>query len=218
MSRRCALYLTHLRATRHSDGEDEVRRPIEDVSAPLGSILWAEQANYHAWAPRGQVECTCEFKAKAALLVGAFMERMAALEPVFGFASAWDEYRHRNHLVSKIRYRSGVTGTSEQFIGRDTSKYVPGLYWLTLLPEALASRHDVPLAEVAKVALEHTRLAGGQHLFRFHERPEDWAERRQALDEVCASLPGVFNIADVKRLVAGVTDDGELDRIVSPWR
>ena len=215
-----------LRPDRHSLGEDERGKPIEDVEEyldglsndPVPPFLRGEGVSYNISAPGNvPVKCDCELHGPPHL-VETFLTHMAAANPVFGYACTWEELEHRNHLVSKIRYRSGVTGTSEQFIGRDTSKYVPGLYWLTLLPEALASRHGVPLAEVAKVALEHTRLAGGQHLFRFHERPEDWAERRQALDEVCASLPGVFNIADVKPLVAGVTDDRELSRIVSPWR
>lgn len=202
-----------LRATRHSEGEDEVGRPIEDISAPLGSILWAQQANYHAWAPGGQVECTCEFKDKAAPLIRGFMERMARLDPAFAFASAWDEYRHRNEL--DVRLRSVRIQT---FIGKDLRKHIPGVYWLTLLPDALSARHGVRLAKLEEAALEHVPLGGGQRLFRFHDEPGAWRGRTQELDELCAALPGVFNIADLRSRLVGVTEEREFDAVVDPWR
>ena len=202
-----------LRTTRHSDGEDAVRRPIEDVSAPLGSILWAEQASYHAWAPTGQVECRCEFKTRAAPLVGDFMERMAALKPVFGFASAWDEYRHRNQLDVRLRIVR-----IQAFVGKDLTKYIPGVYWFTLLPDALTERHGVPLAKLEAAALEHVALGGGQRLFRFHDHPGAWRGRADELDGLCAALPGIFNIADVRARLVGVTEEKEFDAIVDPWR
>lgn len=210
-----------LRAARHSEGEDEVRRPIGDVidfSISLGNrgaILWAKHANYHVWAPRGgRVACTCEFKAKP-LLVTAFMKRMSALNPVFGFAAAWDEFRHRNQVVVKLR-----VGTSEEFLGMDVSEYVPGVYWLTLLPNALAKRHCVPLAELEMAALEHEALGDGQRLFRFHERPDAWRGRADELDELCDKLPGVFSVAVVRRELARakVTELSEYNEVTRRWQ
>ena len=87
--------------------------------------------------------------------------------------------------------------TVESWVGRDPQKYVPGFYWLTLLPEALAKKHGVPFAAVEQVAQEHIELEGGQHFFRFYKRPEDWVET-PAVTELCASLSGVFYIEKVK--------------------
>ena len=207
----CALPGT-LRATRHSDGEDEVGRPIEDATARLGSILWAQQANYHAWAPGGgQVECTCEFKVDPPL-VQAFMERMATLAPTFGYVCAWEEYLHRNQIVVKLR-----TGTLEAMLGKDLSKFVPGLYWLTVLSGSLAETHRVPLAELEAAALEHVALGGGLRLYRFHDHPAKWRARADELDALCASLPGVFNIADVRARLVGVTELSEYREVTRPW-
>ena len=141
------------------------------------------------------------------------MERMAALEPVFGFAAAWDELRHRNQL--KVSLRIVII---EAFVGMDLSKYTPGLYWLTLLPEALAERHGVPLAKLEAASLEHVALGGGQRLFRFHDHPDAWRERADELDGLCADLPGIFDIADLRAQLVGVTEEKDFDAIVNPWR
>ena len=200
-----------LRAKWHSEGESDIRRPIESL-CHVGNVLWAKCANYLVRAPGGPVECTCEFKTDP-LNVRAFMERMAALSPAFGFASAWDELRHRNQLDVRLRIVRAQT-----FIGMSISKYVPGLYWLTLLPDALRARHGVPLAKLEEAALEHVALGGGQRLFRFHDHPDAWRERTDELDGLCATLPGIFNIADVRSRLVGVTEEKEFDAIVKPWR
>lgn len=208
-----------LRATRHSEGEDEAQLPIENVGRfstsldHLGSLLWGARANYDLWAPGGgQVECICEFKVDPPL-VQAFMERMATLGPTFGYACAWEEYLHRNQIVVKLR-----TGTLEAMLGKDDlSKFVPGLYWLTVLSKSLVETHRVPLAELEAAALEHAALGGGLRLFRFHDHPAKWRERADELDALCASLPGVFNIADVRARLVGVTELSEYREITRPW-
>ena len=211
-----------LRATRHCLGEDEVAQPIEDVamflrslsSDQLGPMLRAKGARYTVSAPGDKrVECMCQFNARAMPRVRDFMERMAALKPAFGFASAWAENAHRNQIDVRLRlYRVQV------FLGQDICKYVPGLYWLTLLSEALAERHGVPLSEVRQAALEDVDLGGGQRLFRFHDDPAKWRERADEIDAVCAAVPGIFNIADVRARLVGVTEEREYEAIVDPWR
>lgn len=211
-----------LRATRHRLGEDKVAQAIGDVGRFVGSLsadelapmLRAKGADFDISAPGDKpVKCTCQFKARGIPLVRCFMERMAALKPVFGFAAPWDEYRHRNQLDVRLRpYRV------QEFVGRDLLKCVPGLYWITLLPDALAERHGVPLAEVERAALNRYSLDGGQRLFEFHDHPDSWRERVDELDGLCATLPGIFNIADLRARLVGVTEEKEYEAIVDPWR
>ena len=68
---------------------------------------------------------------------------------------------------------------------------------MTLLPSNLARQHGVSLAAVEHIALEHVKLEGEQNLFRFYDQPEDWQETSVVAD-LCASLPGVFDIEKVK--------------------
>ena len=214
----------NLRATRHSQGEDEAGRAIDDIEQYLaslkgGPLLRGKGTLYDISAPPDlPIICNCYFNTTPPSLVRTFMERMAALgTTVFGYACTWEELQHRNRIFAEID--GGKGGTSEGFYGTDISKYVPGLYWLTLLPEALAERHGVPLAEVSQAALEHVDLGGGQHLFRFHDHPEDWRKRTDAMDDLCARLPGVFDVHEVRRLVAkGVKTFAELHDILHPWR
>ena len=121
-----------------------------------------------------------------------FLIQMSMARPLFGFACALGERERRNRVTTQ----QGVN-TFESWVGRDAQKYVPGFYWLTLLPDSMAKQHGVPLAAVGAVALEHVELEGGQHLFRFYERPEDW-QATSVVAELCASLPGVFNVEKVE--------------------
>ena len=208
-------------ATGHCEGEDEVARPIGDVAEFLASlssdnlapILRAKRAQYViSGTGHLPITCLCEMKVEPSLAT-ALMERMAALAPVFGCASTWDEQQHRNQLDVRL-----YAFRQQEFVGRDLSKCVPGLYWLTLLSEALAERHGVPLAKVERAALEHAAPGAGLHLYRFHDHPGDWRARADELDALCASLPGVFNIAEVRERLIGVTEEKEYDEIVRPWR
>ena len=219
----CAL-ADVLRPMRYSQGEDRAGKAIGDVelyvaSVKGGPLLRGKGTLYDISAPPDlPILCNCYFNTTPPSLVRTFMERMAALgTTVFGYACAWEEKQHRNRIFAEID--GGKGGTSEGFRGTDISKYVPGLYWLTLLPEALAERHGVPLAEVSQAALEHVDLGSGRHLFRFHDRPEDWRKRTDAMDDLCARLPGVFDVHEVRRLVVkGVKTFAELHDILRPWR
>ena len=203
-----------LRPTRHSEGEDDFGKPIDDRfvnSLRSGPYLRGDGVDYDVWTPRGKaVEVMCYFTDPA--LAAPLLERMAMLNPVFGRACAWEELLHRNNVRTKL-----PQGTPSGWVGRDYNRWVPGLYWLTLLHEAFAERHGLPLEEVGKAALAHTALGGGQHLFRFHDHPEAWRERRRELDALCAALPGVFNIADVHARLAGVTDIKGWSEAIDPW-
>ena len=206
-----------LRPTRHKHGQDEAGLPIGDVEGYLaspssGSWLFGKGVSYRF----GWDDCQCVLDVEPDLAV-TFMERMAAAAPTFGYACAREELDHRNRLFVEID--GGRGGSSESLQGIDLAKYVPGLYWLTLLPETLAARHGVSLDEVSRMALEHVDLGDGQHLFRFCDRPDDWRQRAGAIDEFCARAPGMFDIHHVRRLVGGgVKTFAELDEITDPWR
>lgn len=141
-----------------------------------------------------------------------FLVRMSTARPLFGFACAPAEREHRN----RVTVQQG-SNKIENWVGRDTRKNVPGFYWLTLLSETLAKRHGVSSAAIEAVAHEHIALEDGQHLFRFYERPEDWQETN-AVTELCASLPGVFSIDEVKPQLSAAKNFLELNSMLRDWR
>ena len=87
--------------------------------------------------------------------------------------------------------------TIEGWLGRDLEKKIPGLYWLTLISEALANRHNVSISSLAGAALEHSELGRGQHLFRFYDRPDEWRDS-VAVAGLYAAHAGIFNLELVK--------------------
>ncbi len=137
---------------------------------------------------------------------------LSKVQPIFGFACMPVERERRNRVTTQ----QGVN-TIESWVGRDTQKYIPGFYWLTLLPHALMKRHGVSLDLVEGVAREHTELDGRQHLFRFYERPEDW-HATSVVDELCASLPGIFDIEEIKPRLSTAKDFLELNSLLREWK
>ena len=69
-------------------------------------------------------------------VVRDFLIHMAAPRPFFGFACTQEELEYRNRITVKF----GIN-IMESWVGRDTRRYIPGLYWWTLLPASLAEQH-----------------------------------------------------------------------------
>ena len=90
---------------------------------------------------------------------------MAAPRPFFGFACTQEELEYRNRITVKF----GIN-TMESWVGRDTRRYIPGLYWWTLLPASLAEQHGIPLSILVRASQEHIELEGQQHLLRFYDK------------------------------------------------
>lgn len=141
-----------------------------------------------------------------------FLAYMSKAKPIFGFACMPGEREWRNRVIAKQG-----SNKIESWVGRDTQNYVPGLYWLTLLPDVLAKQHDVPLTAVAAVAQKHVELGSGQHLFRFYERPEDWQET-SAVTDLIASLPGVFDVEKIRPQLLAAKNFLDLNALLREWR
>jgi hypothetical protein len=209
-----------LRPTHYSEGEEEPRTPIHNIKNYLESLANAKVPPFLTGPglmydiglyDRASMRCYCYLKVNPSL-VKELLIHMAKLHPVFGFACVADEEIYRNRVTVK----QGVN-TIESWVGRETQKYLPGFYWLTLLPKVLAEKHDIPLLAVDKVAKEHIELEGGQHLFRFYDRPEDW-QVSSAVTELCASLPGVFDANKVKPQLLAARNYFELNHMLKNWK
>lgn len=192
--------------------DDQKRFSVFLAKSKSGFFLLGSQVTYSIRVALGKpLVCDC-FIDVAPVLAKQFLEHMSKAKPCFGFACAPSEREHRNRVTAQ----QGAN-TIESWVGRNTQKYVPGFYWLTLLPDALAEQHGIPLSSVEQVAHEHVELEGGQHLFRFYERPEDW-QTTNAVVDLCASLPGVFNIEKIRSRLSGVESFLELNSKLQEWK
>ncbi|MEW5849141.1 MAG: hypothetical protein AB2A00_10010 [Myxococcota bacterium] len=131
---------------------------------------------------------------------------------VFGFACETEEYHHRN------RYERSLVGRHISYwVGRDASKYLPGVYWLTVVSRprlAAAELGTESLGAVGKVL-----SLGADHVaLQAFDKPADWLAHSERLDRFCHDAPGVFSL---QRIRAGLDrlDPGEaLDEAVKGWR
>lgn len=192
--------------------DDEKRFAAFAAESKSGFFLLGPGVTYSLRVATGKpLVCDC-FIDVAPKVAEKFLEHMSKAGPVFGFACAPGERERRN----RVKVQQGSSAI-ESWVGRDTQKYVPGLYWLTLLPNALAERHGVPLAALNAVAQGHIELEGQQHLYRFYERPEDW-QTTSAVTQLCASLPGVFDVQRVTPQISAAKNFIELNSLFQEWK
>jgi hypothetical protein len=145
-----------------------------------------------------------------------FFHHMLRLKPAFAFACLTEEREQRNRFKAKLRLPSGGNISLEAWVGRDLERYIPGLYWLTLLPSELADRHDVSLSFLSEISVEAT-FNNGLNVFRFYDAPESW---RSAVDvaRTIASSPGIFNIARLVSLIPEGSSYESAQRVLSDWK
>jgi hypothetical protein len=210
-----------LQPTHKSLGENEaativgdVKKFIQDFELPSSGVyLRNVSALYDIRKLRnGNLVCCGYFDEIPLDGVKDFLIHMATARPIFGFACVPEEREQQNRVTTK----QGVN-TIESWVGRDTQKYIPGLYWWTLLPASLAERHGVSLHTIAGVALEHVELEGQQHLFRFYEKPEDWRSAT-VMAELRSSLSGVFDVERVRLQFERARTFLELNALVDAWK
>lgn len=166
-------------------------------------------------------------------LAVTFFKCLAEHKPVFGFAcydperipdangsyvishsEVTSEYDHRNcHFITLGK------NNIEAGIGRNLEKYISGVYWYTLLSDKLLEQHGVKLADLSAEALANETLGDGSlHLLKFFERPEDWKENANRLDDLCERVEGVFSRRSVDAAVAGITNYFEYNEAIANWR
>jgi hypothetical protein len=192
--------------------EDHKRFADFRARSQSGFFLLGETVTYSFRFAIGKpLICDCFIDVRPDVAI-QFLIQMSMVQPLFSFACAPDEREHRN----RVTVRQGADKI-ESWVGRDTQRYVPGFYWLTLLSERLVRRHSVSLAAIEEIAQDHIILGGDQHLFRFYAQPEDW-KKTNAVSELCASQPGVFNVEEVKPVLLTAKNFLELNSMLRDWR
>lgn len=166
-------------------------------------------------------------------LAATFFKCLVKQKPVFGFACSdpervpdasgsyiishedvASEYDHRNTYFITLGKNNIESG-----IGRKLDKYISGVYWLTLLSDGLLAKHGVKLADLATEAMTNETLGDGSlHLLKFFEKPEDWKENADRLDDLCERIGGVFSRRSVEKAVVGITNYQEYDEAIAQWR
>jgi hypothetical protein len=208
-----------MRPKQFSDEENNLSRrwPIDQlesfysISAQQDIFLFASDFNCSLIAHENeQMNIFCEVK-KDSDVARELLRALVALHPLFGYACLYEERLYSNRVVTK----QGIN-TVESWVGRNIEKYIPGLYWWTLLPENLMERHGVPLDRLKMCALQHIEMGDGLHLFRFYDRPEEWREAFNR-SRVRLSLPGIFDVEKIRPKMEDAQTFLNLIGIVQDW-
>ncbi len=181
------------------------------AEAKSGFFLLGEGLTYSLRIAQGRpVLCDCFLEASADL-ARQFVAHMSQVNPIFGFACKPGERERRNRVAIQVG-----ANKIEGWVGRDTQTCLPGFYWLTLVSEALAQRHAIPIEAVAAKARKHDSLANGVHLFCFYEEPDDWMADA-TVDRLVARFPGVFDIDKVKPQLVDAKTVGDVLAMLGRW-
>jgi PKD domain len=199
-----------------------------DPEGDIVSYQWTQTSG-----PSVTLNSTTLAEGLSSELAATFFKCSAEHKPVFGFAcdyqkpvpdangsyvishrGARSEYDHRNRY-----YITLGKNNIEDWIGRKLEKYIPGVYWYTLLSDGLLTQHGVKLADLAAEAMTAETLGDGSlHLLKFFESPEEWKENARRLDDLCERIEGVFSRRLVEAAVAGITNYLEYDETIAHWR
>lgn len=117
--------------------------------------------------------------------------------PIFGYAADRAERLHRNRLT-----KSNGKGSIESWVGRDFSRWLPGVYWQTWLSRTYIAERGVPLESLENAAWLVNEFEQGW-VFQFFQRATGWRGEAPRLDEMCRGTPGVFSVTEVIDSFAG---------------
>jgi hypothetical protein len=219
-----------LRPTRYSLGEEEPDQPIVNseklldslAAAGLGPILKGEGVTYDVGFFDGYVGedrvksssivCRCYLEREPAL-AEKFLLHIAAARPAFGYACLPEEHDHRHRLSKQASYGHQTAG-----VGNDWRRYLPGVYWLTVIPSSLAEKHGLPLEKLRAEASNVQEPTSGVWVLRFFDHPDDWEKHAERLDRLCADIPGIFSIADARPAFEAAGSFLETEDVLASWQ
>jgi len=177
-----------------SDGENDPKAPItfnqlvEGKNIPIditgGYFLYAQNACYSVNTLKDAslfIECANDDIAKK------LMNSLAACRIFYAYACEYDERVHQNRIVVKKSY-----GIDEQWVGRDFTKYLPGIYWLNLVPKSLLEQHGIDTQSIESVSTVFRKIGDDQYLFQLYPNSSDWIENTKSIDAWRLNTSGVF--------------------------
>lgn len=180
---------------------------------PLGFFLFADDALYQVFTAGDQPASFivyCSSPPTWAELKG-FFASVASVGVPFALAAESKEFQHRNRLYHKVG-RDNI----ESWVGRDIRKYLPGLYWCTMVSEPLLCEHGIDFSVLSANAMESERI-DDCHLLKFFDLPENWTAHADRLDELCESLDGIFSSRPIDQAARRASNYMEYSDIVDPW-
>jgi hypothetical protein len=140
------------------------------------------------------------------------MAELADLCVLFGYACKSDERIHRNRISRKMSY-----GVHEAWVGRNYTNRLPGLYWITLIPDALIRKINISLDALRGVAMGTSLHKNRTWLVRLYRDPAEWVSEAGRIDGWCARTPGCFDKARAESSFASATNFIDASAAIEEW-
>lgn len=202
--------------THRSSGEDDARFEIKS-NEEVYSL--SQQNGYFLWSPNClyEISITSDEVAIFAMssevrVIEKLVADMAELEISFGYACASGEREHRNKISRKMDY-----GVHEAWVGRDRSKYMPGVYWMTILPVVMQQSLGVPVDALREIALDLSLLSNRNWLVKLYDAPDHWRLEASRIDVWCAHTSGLFHKALADKELGGARNFIEASSALTRW-
>lgn len=212
-----------IRPVMYSDDEEKKSNTqlITDVNRfrffrernPLGYFLRGNGVLFDLTLRGNYCSIYTEFeKVEELNMLPEYLQHLSRAGITFGFVCENSEYLHRNRHYFEIGENK-----IESWVGRDLTKYIPGLYWCTYVSWPMAKLHRLNVEGITTAAESRLRSDDGL-LIKFFLHPHEWELNMERLDDLCASLSGVFSILEVKKHVPTQASYAELTSFLSKWQ
>jgi len=154
-----------------------------------GFFLHSNEGLYDVSLQKDSFSTICFFP-KVALKEEILLEIIKAYisaDSAFGYAAECEEHEYRN------RIRIEVAGSEiESWVGRNLSKYLPGLYYLTFISKKQAEEKSIEIESLKINSISYIDMPNQAVLFKFYENSTLWTKNKEKIDQICRSERGVF--------------------------
>jgi hypothetical protein len=200
------------RATRTSSAEVGARIPCDRAVLRPNGILWAPDCQYSfRCRQHGVIEMVGHTENERGLL--DLFRALCEEKLIFGYACHAEEREHRNRVAKAMRY-----GLHEAWVGRDHSRYLPGIYWLTVISVETLSKLEVSADTLRNVSKDVSIFAKRNLLVRLYDKASEWEGEAKRIDSWCKEAPGVFSKDVVASALAGASTFADAEEIFATWR
>lgn len=210
-----------LRPLRFALSENARGLPVADSSfnerletEQFGLFLKSKRVKYNLIVDGNRIQCDAYFNARSDSLAVDLLCRMAAsLEPRFGFACSFDEWVGRNRVLVNLHQ-----GRLSAPVGQNSDRYVPGLYWVTLLPIKYVEKFAIPIDNLVSAAFDCINVDGRIAILRFYENSSDWRSKANEMGNLYRLLPSIFDIRNLEVGLNALDTAEEVTSYLRPWQ
>lgn len=137
----------------------------------------------------------------------------------FAYAAQHDELSHRNGFYREYEVH-GRTMHMPLRIGRDYTRYLPGLYWMTAISADLLAHRDIRLDNFPDWLRVSTYepLGGKTYFLRAYDHSWQWRDYAAKIDDLCERLAGCFSVRRIRAELMDAHTPAEFSSAVGRWR